>query len=752
MLPRLAFRCQVLLGGLVLPLAGEALGQPLNIPQFGVVSATYRDLNGDQDPFPDSGETGRLVLRLRNGQFAFTGAALVLSSPDPEVDCISEWKVVIGDLAPGQIVDVGSLDPLIPGFAFKVAASLASLSGADPARVDLCVRLLSNQSPSISAPYCFFLPADLDLPGGATQTWIAGPDGAPGTTDDGTLLESFDADRDGDGLFTVNDTFRLADAGTGLVDHGAYMRASEPAGGSVFSAVRCNGYYLYDEVHCMLDPDYPMDWHLHCPPGATNCPNTQSSGCSDHLPGSACTYATPADGRKASSPPNSLHMGVHFAGHDSLWDTTRFRSLAAYRSGPINLTPLPRPGDLTLSMFHIADLMDDVGTIGIERLPCVDCGDVQIQIDRLPDPAIDDWGPWEKLVPFQNVYDHVPAAFSAYAGGNYCVSTPTDAGSAPPAPYGFHETLCFPQGAWSSCGSVRGTAIDAGSRCDGPGLLDPSGSGVWVESRFDLSPFLGQRIRIRWIANTWVFDDFTPHYNAAGGTWAGSPADDGWWIDDIRITGVITSQTTPVPDSRPPSVGSCPVVCTDIDGDGYGAPAAPTCPGGPGQDCDDLRDDIHPGAPEGCNRIDNDCDGVPAPDETDDDFDGKSECQGDCNDADYSIGPGRSEENDGRDNQCPGDPWYGLIDELDSPIRLSNTVRLFGFGQFQATAYQVVRSGRADFSTDCTVFSISIGILDDPATPALGEALHYVARPTAPHVGSWGYDSSRIERVIACVP
>jgi hypothetical protein len=37
------------------------------------------------------------------------------------------------------------------------------------------------------------------------------------------LRETFDTDRDGDGVLSTADTFRLLDAGTGVVGHGFFM-------------------------------------------------------------------------------------------------------------------------------------------------------------------------------------------------------------------------------------------------------------------------------------------------------------------------------------------------------------------------------------------------------------------------------------------------------------------------------------------------------------------------------------------------
>jgi hypothetical protein len=48
--------------------------------------------------------------------------------------------------------------------------------------------------------------------------------------------------------------------------------------------------------------------------------------------------------------------------------------------------------------------------------------------------------------------------------------------------------------------------------------------------------------------------------------------------------------------------------CSDVDGDGYGAPAHPSCAFSE-EDCDDENPDINPGASELCNGLDDDCDG-----------------------------------------------------------------------------------------------------------------------------------------------
>src|SRR4029077_16744373 len=114
-------------------------------------------------------------------------------------------------------------------------------------------------------------------------------------------------------------------------------------------------------------------------------------------------------------------------------DTTHLRTLQGFLSSPINLALQKRPGDLVMSMYQIADLMDDHG-VNTNTGQCADCADVQIQVDQDPNPAVDSWGPWQKLVPFQNVYDHTPNSAATF-GSSYCEFTPTDTTPA--------DSMCF---------------------------------------------------------------------------------------------------------------------------------------------------------------------------------------------------------------------------------------------------------------------------------------------------------------------
>ena len=161
---------------------------------------------------------------------------------------------------------------------------------------------------------------------------------------------------------------------------------------------------------------------------------------------------------------------------------------------------------------------------------------------------------------------------------------------------------------------------------DGPGLQGTWGIGTWIESKFDLSRYRGQRVNLRFLGTTIEFgaaefehwedlSNLNPH-----------PADDGWWVDDVTIEG--TLQT--------------PAVITVDHADNS------SLPGPPGND-DDA---------DGISDI---CDSCPFdfnPDQADVDFDGFGlPC--DCDELNGSTFPGAAEVNDGVDNQCPGEIGYG---------------------------------------------------------------------------------------------
>ena len=92
--------------------------------------------------------------------------------------------------------------------------------------------------------------------------------------------------------------------------------------------------------------------------------------------------------------------------------------------------------------------------------------------------------------------------------------------------------------------------------------------------------------------------------------------------------------------------GTKPPDEADEDGDGQGI-----CHG----DCDDTNPEVYDGAPELCDGLDNNCDELPDEIEVDNDGDSYSECDGDCNDENDQVHPGAEEVCDGQDTNCDGE-------------------------------------------------------------------------------------------------
>jgi hypothetical protein len=423
---------------------------------------------------------------------------------------------------------------------------------------------------------------------------VVGPDGIPGTADDGWIVEDFDTERDGTPGISLD---RFPRGTPGVLNDTIGVWVGTASGGmSTLAGIGCAGFKVPPiDPDCRIDPDNDMDWHIHCPAGT--CPNR---------PG----LVTPDGGDFAFSGRNSLHWGHHFDIHSRNGDSTRFRQLAAFMTDPIHLTPVPGPGDLELSFFHVAVMMDN-NSYNAPPGQANDFGDVQIQVFDAGAPGGGQWGFWDRLAPFQNVYDHISYIWSAFGTGpSYCVLTPTDTGSGGYAPRGVKETLCYPNGVWSHCGNARSTVTV--HECDGPGVTGNTGGGLWVESKFSLAEDLGRTVRIRWIAESWEFDCCSQSYYQLGGPWSVIEEEDGWWIDDIKITGAVQ-----YPAGQPAEHEVCNGIDDDCNGavdEGLGQTSCGV--GACARQVDNCADGAPrtcaPGdpTPEICNGLDDDCDGL----------------------------------------------------------------------------------------------------------------------------------------------
>ena len=74
-------------------------------------------------------------------------------------------------------------------------------------------------------------------------------------------------------------------------------------------------------------------------------------------------------------------------------------------------------------------------------------------------------------------------------------------------------------------------------------------------------------MQIRWIAQSWEFNSTAQSYESVGGSWDNQLDDDGWWVDDIRVTGILQTQINLQVDNRTPLPGTCPATCDSTVGD-----------------------------------------------------------------------------------------------------------------------------------------------------------------------------------------
>ena len=101
----------------------------------------------------------------------------------------------------------------------------------------------------------------------------------------------------------------------------------------------------------------------------------------------------------------------------------------------------------------------------------------------------------------------------------------------------------------------------------------------------------------------------------------------------------------------------------DVDGDSHYPVGACTSPA---DDCDDGVATTYTGATELCNGVDDDCDGLLTADEEDVDGDGYGLCDGDCDDSNTAVNPAATETCNSEDDNCNGSVDEGFDTDNDN--------------------------------------------------------------------------------------
>ncbi len=543
--PRVLFAATICMISVVIRLQAASTMPPqlgmtetsLTVKQLGigafddvVVLKWFRvdDFIGDHDGPPDTNETFDVYFSISNKSTAnlsnLTGRIL---TSDPRIDCILTPVVFVGALPGGTDLDVlgafrlhvhpraergGSAvtcqSPGAPGTCSNFVNVPGGCStDADCRRgvfddygIDLAVVFSSDQFAEQARPQSIRLDLDLDSqqPSVASATFVEGFEAGLS----GLVYQNFD---EGKASNALSDPYRCQ-----------YSVPSPDSSGECW-------------LGSTLGQDPGNDWHIHD------------------------TFQ--ADGGRAYLGVNSLHYGRHL-GNPAL-DTYSFSQMDAIRTkSNINLAARvcrndPSPNHATcrldsdcatvgggpcvsaspeLSFAHQVSLGD--GRIfGAARNEALDRAIVQVLVAGTSN--------WITVAPFENIFD-----VKATAGYVNCMFDPIDDGSNygnvypggnPAFPLGPSST-CFPQYVFAYLGDTDEpfNAAKIGRASDGPGLPGALGVGTWVRSRFDLSPFRGRAIKLRFL--------LTSIDAGNGGTyqdtfhWYAEPFDDGWYIDDVRIT------------------------------------------------------------------------------------------------------------------------------------------------------------------------------------------------------------------------
>ena len=283
------------------------------------------------------------------------------------------------------------------------------------------------------------------------------------------------------------------------------------------------------------------------------------------------------DGGRAYLGNNSLHWGVHPGAASA--DTTRLKQLDA---DPHDQSRQPRLERVTpeLSFKHQVGLADSDFLSAPDDGEAVDRGIVQVQLASSSGQAI---GSWRKIAPTRTsttrgrptsmrTASSIPPTTGTRRTTTSIPPIPRAAGPAPPPAI---RSLSSP--GWAAI--AFNAAFDPGHigrASDGPGLQGSRGPGTWVESKFDLARWRGRRVRFRFLATSIEVGDSVTMQQALA--WNPTEGDDGWYIDDVRVTNTLTSAATVTVDTADRSgLPACGPVCTSVTASLVATPAIIEC-------------------------------------------------------------------------------------------------------------------------------------------------------------------------------
>jgi hypothetical protein len=490
---------------------------------------------GDDDAFADTNETVKMFLTVSNktGMALDRVVARVVTS-DPKIECVLQPVVVVGALAEDEEREADQ--PVV----FKVASDAQRSSIEENFTANFAVTMSAAQFDSLLSTQNVVLSLDLDVTGGGGPT---------------TFSEGFEVPDIASSQFTAMPMDELP----GPSQEEMHLQSD---------GFRCQ-YNDCDGPNCNGGPDNP-NW----PDCFLGFVNTSDNAYDWHV------HRTDAvDGGRAFSGDHSLHFGKHGSIPDN--DTTRLKQLDAIRTtAPINLDYAGPPPEL--SFKQQVSFMDYRGS----GTPIGESVDRAVAYVRFADADGNGIGDWIKIFPYHNVYD--VQGTDAFIN---CKFDPIDDGSTeddyfdPSDPFARlgPSSTCFPEFVFGYQGDTdwRKTfnSTSIGRASDGPGLPGSIDRGTWVETRFLLSQYGGRRVFLRFLVTSIEVGDATDHMEA-NITDPNDEEDDGWYLDELVVTGVLTTPAILSVDTNDNSgLPGCGPDCTVVSPALAGDPPALAAPG-----------------------------------------------------------------------------------------------------------------------------------------------------------------------------
>jgi hypothetical protein len=482
---------------------------------------------GDDDGFADTNELVNLVVIFANKSgLDVDDLTATLGTSSTNVSCITRGATVVGSLKDKELSNPANYPP----FQFKVA-NVNRANVAETLQAKFTVTVRSNKFDALTRATEITLDLDFNATGGgAVQP---------------SLYEDFET---GFGKFTLQ--YLDASKNSLILSNGWRCQYNDPLALNSNSTTNTDCYLGFTS-----DPASGVnDWHIH---------NSSGMGVG-----------------RAFSGGRSLHMGIH-TNNNAGEDTFRVKHIMAIRTvNPVNVGLAGQSPELNFAQQ--ISFVDNSAGVNVSLGEAVDRGVVHATTTN-PMPTSANW---VKLYPYENVYDQ-----QGTDDFSNCVFDPVDDGNnedsyfdpTDPARRLGPSSTCYPEFCFVHQGQTDFRKdfdeTDIGLASDGPGLkpcsspTDPSclaantpttinNPGTWVRPRFSLVPLAGKTVWLRFLYSSidlGATETYTTFFRNTI-----TSADDGWYIDDVHIDGVLATAITLTADAAvlgsPLACGSCGVI------------------------------------------------------------------------------------------------------------------------------------------------------------------------------------------------